>query len=470
MARRYYHKTSSYGWLWKLLFVAAVVYGGYWSYNRCFVFNPQMILNESIIKEKNFDTKVVEVESKQKKIKAYLFKDSSNPIISINFLFKNAGLASDDNKEIGISNVVAALLTEGAGELNSQQFKEALETKAVGISFSANMDDFSGSLLTTKENAVDAVKLLNMALILPRFDEEDIARVKEQVLSALKRQKEHPSSVLELEASKEIFGTHPYARNPLGKAENVLKINKQMLADFVKNHLTKSNLMVGIAGDVNEDEAGVVLDQIFGNIPDTGRIVFVRNADVNFDGREKNIKLQSPQAVSVFANKAVARTHPDFYPLYIANHIFGGSGLNSRLSLSAREKEGLTYGIYTYMSLYDKAPLLKGSFSATPENFPKVIDIVKKEWLKMGLKGVSEEELNEAKNYLVSSYNLRFASIATISDILVYMQKDDLGLDFLQKRNDYVRKVKLKDVNRVAKEYFGNMNTVFVNVGSFEKN
>ena len=470
MARRYYHKTSSYGWLWKLLFVAAVVYGGYWSYNRYFVFNPQMILNESIIKEKNFDTKVVEVESKQKKIKAYLFKDSSNPIISINFLFKNAGLASDDNKEIGISNVVAALLTEGAGELNSQQFKEALETKAVGISFSANMDDFSGSLLTTKENAVDAVKLLNMALILPRFDEEDIARVKEQVLSALKRQKEHPSSVLELEASKEIFGTHPYARNPLGKAENVLKINKQMLADFVKNHLTKSNLMVGIAGDVNEDEAGVVLDQIFGNIPDTGRIVFVRNADVNFDGREKNIKLQSPQAVSVFANKAVARTHPDFYPLYIANHIFGGSGLNSRLSLSAREKEGLTYGIYTYMSLYDKAPLLKGSFSATPENFPKVIDIVKKEWLKMGLKGVSEEELNEAKNYLVSSYNLRFASIATISDILVYMQKDDLGLDFLQKRNDYVRKVKLKDVNRVAKEYFGNMNTVFVNVGSFEKN
>lgn len=470
MARRYYHKTSSYGWLWKLLFAAAVVYGGYWSYNRYFVFNPQIILDESIIKEKNFDTKVVEVESKQKKIKAYLFKDSSNPIISINFLFKNAGLASDDNKEIGISNVVAALLTEGAGGLNSQQFKEELETKAIGISFSANMDDFSGSLLTTKENAVDAVKLLNMALTSPRFDEEDIARVKEQVLSALKRQKEHPSSVLELEASKEIFGTHPYARNPLGKAENVTKINKQMLTDFVKNHLTKSNLMVGIAGDVNEDEAGIILDRIFGNIPDTGRIVFVRNADVNFDGREKNIKLQSPQAISVFANKAVSRTHPDFYPLYIANHIFGGSGLNSRLSLSAREKEGLTYGIYTYMSLYDKAPLLKGSFSATPENFPKVIDIVKKEWLKMGQKGVSEEELNEAKNYLVSSYNLRFASIATISDILVYMQKDDLGLDFLQKRNDYVRNVKLKDVNRVAKEYFGNMNTVFVNVGSFEKN
>lgn len=469
MARRYYHKTSS-GWWWKLLLVAAVVYGAYWGYFRYFVFNPQLILDNSIIKEKNFDTKVEEIESKQHKIKAYLFKDSTNPIISISFLFKNAGLATDDSKEIGISNVAAALLTNGAGNLNSQQFKEELENKAIGISFDADMDDFSGSLLTTKENAVEAVKLLNLALTQPRFDEEDVARVKEQFLSALKRQREHPSSVLGLEAAKEIFGNHPYARNPLGKADNIAKINKTMLDNFVKNHFTKSNLMVGIAGDVNEDEAGLLLDKIFGTLPDTGRIVFVRSADVTFNGREKNINLPSPQTVSAFANKGVARTHTDFYPLYIANHIFGGSGLNSRLSLSAREKEGLTYGIYTYMSLNDKAPLLRGSFSATPENFPKVVDIVKAEWLKMGQKGVSEEELDEAKNYLISSYNLRFASIATISDILVYMQKDDLGLDFLQKRNDYVRKVKLKDVNRVAKEYFGNKDTIFINVGSFEKN
>ncbi len=87
----------------------------------------------------------------------------------------------------------------------------------------------------------------------------------------------------------------------------------------------------------------------------------------------------------------------------------------------------------------------------------------------MGRKGVSEEELAEAKDYLIASYNLRFASIDTISAILVYMQKDNLGLDFLQKRNDYVRQVKLKDVNRVAREYFNPEKMIFVNVGSFEK-
>lgn len=470
MARRYYHKNSSYGWLWKFLFAAAVVYGIYWTYDRYFVFHAETILANSIVKEKDFATEIVEVVSPQKKIKAYLFQDTTNPIISINFLFKNAGLASDGDKEVGISNMVSALLRDGAGDLNSQQFKEALETKAISISFSADMDDISGSLLTTKDNAEEAYRLLNMVLTQPRFEAEDIERVKAQMLNALKRQREHPSSVLELEVAKEIFDAHPYARNPVGEAEDIARVDKPMLDDFVKNHLTKNNLMVGIAGDVSPEEAGKLVDKIFGNIPDTGRIIFVRSADVNFDGREKNINLKSPQTVSVFANKAIARTHPDFYPLYIANHIFGGSGLNSRLSLSAREKEGLTYGIYTYMSLSDKAPMLKGGFSATPENFAKVVGIVKKEWLKMGTKGVKEKELKDAKNYLISSYNLRFASIATISEILVYMQKDDLGLDFLQKRNDYVRKVKLKDVNRVAKEYFQNINLVFVNVGNFGKN
>ena len=223
--------------------------------------------------------------------------------------------------------------------------------------------------------------------------------------------------------------------------------------------------MVGDDADVRQ----TYLDALFGGLPESGRIVFVREAEIDFDGRVRNISLPSAQVVSSFAAKGIGRTHPDFYPLFIANHILGGSGLSSRLSMAAREKEGLTYGIDTYLSLLDKAPMLRGGFSATPDNFARVVEIVRRQWAEMGRKGVSEEELAEAKDYLIASYNLRFASIDTISAILVYMQKDNLGLDFLQKRNDYVRQVKLKDVNRVAREYFNPEKMIFVNVGSFEK-
>lgn len=101
----------------------------------------------------------------------------------------------------------------------------------------------------------------------------------------------------------------------------------------------------------------------------------------------------------------------------------GGSGLNSRLSVAAREKEGLTYSIYSYMSLADKSPLLQGSFSSTKENFAELTGILNREWQRFGTEGATEEEVENAKNYLVSSYNLRFSSISNLADILMYMQK-----------------------------------------------
>lgn len=463
------NRRSSSKYLAKFILLLVIVLSVGYVYKNYVVFNPQHILDNSILKEKTFETNVIEIKSPKKGIKAYFFEDNSNPIISINFLFKNAGLASDSENEVGISNLVASLLMDGAGDLDAQQFKEELEKKAIGLSFGADFDDFTGALITTSDNQQEAYDLLKLVLTAPRFDAEDIIRSKEQMLIALKQQQEHPASVLGLEFVKEIYQNHPYARNPIGNGKDIINISQNQLKDFVKNHFTKNSLVVGIAGDISEEKAGAIIDEIFGSLPENGRASFVRNVKIEFDGREKNINLKSPQTISVFVNQGLARNDKDFYPLYIANHILGGSGLGSRLSVAARENEGLTYSIYSYLSLQDKSPLIKGSFSSTPENYDRVQEIIKSEWKKMGEKGVSEKELDEAKNYLISSYNLRFAAISDISNMLVYMQKDNLGLDFLKKRNDYVREVSKENINKVAKDIFGNENLIFVNIGSFEK-
>lgn len=151
---------------------------------------------------------------------------------------------------------------------------------------------------------------------------------------------------------------------------------------------------------------------------------------MNLEPRTVNIERDTAQISSNFAIRGVARSDKDFYPLYIANYIFGGSGLTSRLSLSAREKEGLTYGIYTYLSPEEKAPLVLGQFSSTPENYEQMRKIMLKEWKKFAKKGASAAELKAARNYLLSSYNLRFASTDGISDMLVSMQYYNLGRDF----------------------------------------
>ena len=452
----------------KLGVAGLALWGGYSLYQNAFSFNPDKILENSILKRSNFETKVEEIISPQKQIKAYLFQDRTNPIISLSFIFKNAGLATDDADKVGIANMTAALLTHGAGDLDNVAFSEELENNAVGLSFQADKDDFTGTLVTTKSNRKRAFELLKMALTDPRFDNAEVEQVRAQLLMALKQQQERPERVLELVFAEELYKNHPYARNPIGEKKDIERITRSQLKEFVTRHFSRNNLIVGAAGDIDAEELGSVLDEVFGALPQGGQINFVRPAETDFKARDVKVSYVSAQNITRFAAPGAERNHPDFYPLYIANYIFGGAGLNSRLNLAAREKQGLTYGIYTYLSLADKSALISGGFSSTPENFAKVKDILLSEWQRFAEEGVSAKELEEAKSYLISSYNLRFAAIDGIADITAYMQKDNLGIDFLQKRNDYVRAVTLEDINRVIKKYFNKNKLIFVNLGKFE--
>ncbi len=469
MYRRRKNKLS--GQIFKsALILAGVCFLGNYIYTEHLSFNPDKILADSVLKEKEFASKPVEVVSPKYKIKAYLIEEKSNPIISMSVMFKGAGYSADDENKQGISNLVAATLAEGTKNLDSQSLKELMENYAIGISFDASQDDFTASLVTTTQNQQKAYNLLKDMMLSPRFEEKDVKLAKEEIKKSFLLQKEHPGNILELEFAKYLYDSHPYGRNPLGKWEDIAQLSAQDMQKYVQTHLTKSNLIIGVAGDISAEDLGKVLDETFGDLPETAAINFVRNTRIDFNLPEKNINMpEIGQNISIFASKGVSRNHPDFYPLYVANYIFGGSGLSSRLSKEIREKNGLTYSIYTYMSLNEKAPLLCGSFSTTPDKYAKLWKLLKAEWNKFFAQGVSEKEVEMAKKYLISSYNLRFSSVSNLSEILLYMQKENLGIDFLQNRNKTIANITQKDVNAAIKKYYEPKAYVAVNIGEFTK-
>ena len=152
-------RRNSYRFLRRLLAAAVLAYAAYYAYGRWFVFNPDEILESSVLKEKNFETEVEEVVSPRYKIKAYLYEDKTNPIISLSFIFKNAGWSSEDAGKAGISALLEQMLLSGAGDYNEEDFNEKLENNAITIGFSSGKDDFSGALLTTGENSPVAYEL-----------------------------------------------------------------------------------------------------------------------------------------------------------------------------------------------------------------------------------------------------------------------------------------------------------------------
>jgi zinc protease len=434
------------------------------AYKAIHKFNYNNILENSVLKGRTFTTEVVEITS-PKGIKAYLLTDTTNPIIGISFLFKEAGYAYEDQRSKGVGIATSSILKDGSANYDSQNFKELLEENAISLSFDAGLDVFEGELTYLKDKQDIAVELLQKSLTSPHLRAKDIYRIAEEMAIALKTQQERPESVLKLAFNEEVYGSHPYSFNPYGSMDSIKNISAHNIRKFIKNNLTQDKLVVGIAGDITKEEAGIVIDKIFGNLPQTGAVQDIPVASVSFDGREKHITKDIPQNISMFISKGVCRNDKDFYPLFIANHILGGSQMQSRLFLLTRENEGLTYGAGSYLSINDKSCTIKGRFASSAENMPKMQEIIRSQWAKMKDKGVTAEEFESAKNYLISSYNLRFTSIDQIASILAQMQYHDLGIDFLKKRNLLVQNVQIEDVNHAASVYFSDKDLIFMNIG-----
>lgn len=415
-------------------------------------FKPEKFVKNSIIQEKTFAQVPKAIQTNG--LTAWLLEDHTVPIISVHFLFQNAGYAYDPKGKEGRAVLTAEMLTLGAGTNDRTAFQELLEQNGIGLSFSAEQDDFSGALTTPTANKETAFQLLKDVLTSPKLSNTDIKVVKTQINIARNRQKEHPEGELSLKFLEVLYGNHPYARNPLGKEKDVKNLTQKDLQAFIKDALAQDNLIVGVAGDITAEETAKMLQDVFGVLPNVSKQEPIAAPAISFHLPPAHIERAATQTSVRFAAHGVERTDKDFYPLYIANHIFGGSGLTSRLSLSARENEGLTYGIGTYLSTNKNAPLILGSFSATPENYDKAIKILRSEWKKFAKNGATEQELENACDYLLASYHLRFSSVEGMADMLVVMQKYNLGLDFLQNRNTKIKNVRIEDVNRAAATYF----------------
>lgn len=462
MSRRPYYARKHRRWpLWLAITAAAC---GAWS--LFFSFDSQKIIEQSELKAHTFTAKVEEITAPKSGLKAYLMTEKSNPIVSVNFIFADSGSAYDRPGKKGLSGLTAQMMSEGAGHLDRRRYKDELENYATDIEYEAGQDDFGGSLLTLKENLEPAKKLLALTLYEPRFDKEDLERLQRQTVQAVDRMMEKPNGRLAEFAGKAVFQNHPYAGGALEVRKDVKNVSDADMRKFIRERLTKDVLHIGIAGDISKAEAEAFVDDVFGGLeaerPQSG----LSAPETDFSFREEMLEEDDlPQVLTAVFAPAVPRLNKDFYPLYIANYVLGGAGLNSRLNQAAREKEGLTYGVYTGMRLLQQAPQLTGGFSTTPENFERMKEIFVEQWSKMGAEGISARELQAAKNYLQNSYNLRFADIGTLAAILAHMQREGLGTDFLQKRNRYIEEVTLEQANTAARKYFSPKRLLIISLG-----
>lgn len=387
-------------------------------------------------------------------IEAWYVQDATVPLIAMEYSF-GGGAAQDPAGKPGVANMVASLLDEGAADLDSKTFHERLERRAIELSFSAARDNLRGSLRMLKDNKDEAFDLLRLALTAPRFDASDVERIRNQVLSGLRRETTNPNSLSGRKFLELAYGDHPYARPSNGTLESVPKIEVADLKNYVARVVAKDQLRIAVVGDVDPDTLGKLLDKAFGGVQAKGNLAPIADVTAAKPPQRAFVPLDVPQTVITFGGPGILRREPDFMAAYVVNHILGGGGLSSRLYREVREKRGLAYSIYESLSWMEHSALFIGNTGTRADRSGETVDAIEKEIRRMAEEGPTQQELDDAKSYLKGSQMLALDTSSKLAQALLQYQLDRLPIDYIEKRNGLVDAVTLDDARKAAKRLWG---------------
>jgi len=400
-------------------------------------------------------------------IKAWLVEEHSLPLLAIRVVFTDSGTANEPANKGGVSNAVAAMLMEGAGDMDSRLFNESLESNAIRMNASSDEDDIQAAVEALSEKKEEAFYHLGLALTAPRFDETAFERVQKQTFSLLEQQAQEPGYQAYRALHEMAFGQHPYARPALGTHESVQTLTPADLKQFAASHLTRENMVIAVSGDISPETLSQLLDKHLAKLPAayTG-IREVAEAKIPTQGQTRNIDFAIPQTITLFGTQGLKRNDPEYFTAYVMNYILGGGGsLSSLISSEIREKRGLAYSVSSHIDPMIHGAMWRGGFSTRTEKAPEAIATLKTTLKQFVTNGPTPQQLDDAKQYLTGSFVLSLDSNASITAFLVSMQQNKLGRDYFDKRNGFVDAVTREGVKAMAKRLIDPDNLLLVSVG-----
>jgi zinc protease len=387
-------------------------------------------------------------------IEAWFVQDATVPLIAMEYAFAG-GAAQDPADKPGVGNMVASLIDEGSGDLDSKAFHERLDRRAIELSFSIARDQFRGSLRMLKDNKDEAFDLLHLALTSSHLDPSDVERIRSQIMSGLHRDTTNPNAMASRKFLEVAYPNHPYSRPSSGTLESVPTITVADMRDYIRRVIAKDTLKIAVVGDVDPATLGQLLDKTFGSLPAKASLTQVANVVATAPPQRAFVPLDVPQTTITFGAPGVMRHDPKFMAAYIDNHILGGGGLSSRLYHEVREKRGLAYSVYESLLWMEHSALVVGNTGTRADRAGDSLDAIDKEVRRFAEDGPNQQELDEAKSYLKGSQMLQLDTSTKLAGALLQYQLDKLPIDYLEKRNAIIDAVTLDEARQMAKRLWG---------------
>lgn len=368
------------------------------------------------------------------------------PMVDMRVVF-DAGSARDGGTP-GLASMTNHLLTESAGEWNTDQIAERTEAVGAELGSGAGRDRAWVSLRTLTEPRAYETSVETMIVLLnsPRFEPKELERRRKLMLTAVRRGEQKPGTVASKAFYKALFGEHPYATPQAGTLESLPAITREQVVDFYRQHYVARNAVVAIVGALDRQGAEQLAKRLVGSLPEGRKPPDL--PEVKTLKQEKVISRSFPSSQShiLMGQPGMHRGDPDYFVLYLGNHILGGSGLVSLLSEQVREQRGLSYSVYSYFSpMRRDGPFIAGAQTQNAKA-GEAREVMRATLRRFIDEGPTEEELTAAKKNVTGGFPLRTASNAKIVEYLAVIGFYGLPLDYLDTFTDRIEAVTAKQI------------------------
>ncbi len=375
------------------------------------------------------------------------------PMLQVHALVK-AGSAQDPPDKAGLANLVASLLDEGTATRNAKQIAKEIEFVGGALAIKATEDMSTADVRVLTKDTELGIELLADVLLHPAFPPEELERVRSQVLGGILSEKDEPGAVAAKAFNQLVFDGHPYKWPVNGTEESVPRITREDLQRFYAREYLPNQTILTIVGDITVDRAIQLVTKHFGawkrGEPPARALVPAPPLE---RPTTQLIEKDLTQATILLGHVGISRTNPDFYAVTVMNYILGAGGFSSRLMDSIRDNQGLAYSVGSMF----EPNLMPGAFMVSlqtrNETATRAIDGVLAELNGIRSAPVTDQELADAKAYLIGSFPLRLDTTAKLAEVVSLVEFYNLGPDYFTQYPRWIERVTKEDILRVAKQY-----------------
>jgi predicted Zn-dependent peptidase len=378
--------------------------------------------------------------------------DKRLPLVTMQFTFTNSGSITDTNKA-GLAKLSAKLMNEGTKKLGSSAFAESLESRAIHIATSTGTETFVMEVGSLKEEFDEGLAKLKELLADPNYTKEAVQKVKTMTLGSLSRKENDFDYIAGVELKKLLFKGSVLAQPSAGTQESVKSIELEDIQTFLQSHLNSSNLIVVLGGDIDLKTAKKKIAEVIAVLP-KGKSTPVPHFNVVKKPAEKILYKQTQQAYVYFGSPYnIAVDSEDYYKARVATFILGTGGFGSRLMEEIRVKRGLAYSAYARISVNKSSSYMTGYLQTKLESMDEAKQTVKAVITKFVKKGVTQEELEQTKKFLLGSEPLRVETMSQRLHRTFMEYYKGFSLGHSQAELQKIKNLKLKDLNKYIKAH-----------------